>query len=421
LRYVYNILFYLALPFILLRLFWRTRRIPGHSLHLAERLGFFSYHLEDCIWIHAVSLGETIAAIPLIQQLKQHYPQLPILITNMTFTGAERVKALFGNTVKQAYLPYDLPGATKRFLNAMKPKIAIMFETELWPNFFTICKQRHIPVVITNARLSAQSAKGYGRVPTMMRDLLSTVTLIAAQGEADAQRFIALGMPADQVVVTGNIKFDLTITAELIAKGLILRERLGKSRPVWIAASTHAGEEEIVLAAHALLRQKNPEVLLVLVPRHPERFAQVATLVEQQGLALVKHSQQATVPLETTVYLGDTLGELLLYYSASDAVFVGGSFIPLGGHNLLEPAALTKAITTGPNLFNFTDISQKLLAANALVIVNDVATLAASIGQILNNKSYRDLLGLNAKCVVEANQGALQKQLAQIQLLLSQP
>ncbi len=420
-RYVYNILFYLALPFILLRLFWRTRRIPGHSLHLAERLGFFSYHLEDCIWIHAVSLGETIAAIPLIQQLKQHYPQLPILITNMTFTGAERVKALFGNTVKQAYLPYDLPGATKRFLNAMKPKIAIMFETELWPNFFTICKQRHIPVVITNARLSAQSAKGYGRVPTMMRDLLSTVTLIAAQGEADAQRFIALGMPADQVVVTGNIKFDLTITAELIAKGLILRERLGKSRPVWIAASTHAGEEEIVLAAHALLRQKNPEVLLVLVPRHPERFAQVATLVEQQGLALVKHSQQATVPLETTVYLGDTLGELLLYYSASDAVFVGGSFIPLGGHNLLEPAALTKAITTGPNLFNFTDISQKLLAANALVIVNDVATLAASIGQILNNKSYRDLLGLNAKCVVEANQGALQKQLAQIQLLLSQP
>jgi 3-deoxy-D-manno-octulosonic-acid transferase len=418
LRFLYTILFYLALPFIFLRLLWRARLITDNRKRWLERLGFCPFQLKECIWVHAVSVGETIAAVPLIKKLKEEYLNIPVVITTMTVTGAARVQALFGDEILHALIPYDLPGAVARFLKRIRPKIVIIMETELWPNLFAACKRQTIPIVIINARLSEKSMRGYQRVPTLTRNMLSAVKGIAAQGDADAKRFISLGMFADNVMVTGNIKFDLEMSANISTQSTILREQLGDKRFIWIAASTHPTEEEIILKAHRLIQINYPNALLILVPRHPDRFNAVANLCKQQQFNVARRSQKDICSLQTEVYLSDTMGELLLMYSVADVAFVGGSFVDIGGHNMLEPAALHKPIITGTFLYNFADIKDMLLIANGMRIVNNAEELAQLLQRFFSDSALCQQMGENAYHVIETNRGALAKQLELIKITL---
>ena len=302
LRLLYSFLLYLFLPFIFLRLWWRSFRLPGSGNRVSERLGFYPFKLRDCIWIHAVSVGETMAALPLIKALKNRYQQCPILVTTMTLTGAERVQKALGNEVTHAYIPYDLPDAIKRFLRSAKPLIAIIMETELWPNLMAITHAKGIPICLMNARLSAQSARGYRRIQPLTRQMLSAIEVIAAQGQSDAKRFIELGANQNQVTMTGSIKFDLELPDDVVKKAEILRQQLGgEERFIWVAASTHEGEEEIILAAHHQLRIKNPTSLLILVPRHPDRFDPVFKLSSKQ-FVVVRRSSNEPCDKQTGVY-----------------------------------------------------------------------------------------------------------------------
>jgi 3-deoxy-D-manno-octulosonic-acid transferase len=409
-RILYSVLFYILLPFVFIRLLWKSRRQPAYRQRLAERVGFYPFKLPPCIWIHAVSMGETIAAVPLIKALQSRYPHLPLLVTTMTPTGAERVKMAFAETVTHVYLPYDLPGAVQRFLNAMQPIVGIIMETELWPNLLAASHARAIPICLVNARLSEKSADGYARVSSLTRAMLQSLKIIAAHGQVDAKRFVSLGAPVEKVMVTGNLKFDLELPEGLIEKSRALRESLAKNRFVWIAASTHEGEEEIILAAHQLVRRHDPEALLILVPRHPDRFDAIAKLSEQSFKTQRRSLKEPCRP-ETAVYLGDTMGELLLMYGAADVAFVGGSFIPRGGHNMLEPGALSKPILTGPYLFNFAEISELFFSAHAMLKVEDAQSLAARLIYWMQHADERLQTGQCALQVVAANRGALHKQI----------
>lgn len=409
-RYFYSFLFYLALPFVFLRLFWRSRGVPEYRQRLGERLGYYPFKLNKCIWVHAVSVGETLAALPLIKALKVRYADIPIVVTTMTPTGAARVKTGLGESVIHAYIPYDFPGAVRRFLNTAKPMISIIMETELWPNLLAICKEKNIPICLVNARLSEKSAKGYQRIAKLTRKMLQNIDMIAAHGKPDAERFVALGAAKYDVAVTGNIKFDLELPHDLVSRCSALRDALGKNRFIWMAASTHEGEEEIVLAAHKLLREKNSQALLILSPRHPDRFDTVAKLCEHSFITQRRSQEQPCTP-ETGVYLGDTMGELLLMYGACDVAFVGGSLIKRGGHNMLEPGALSKPVLTGPHLFNFAEISELFVSANALIKVNDAHSLAQQLIALMDNPTMRMQMGQRALQVVDTNRGALAKQL----------
>lgn len=418
-RFLYTFLLYLALPAIFWRLWRRSRQLPAYKERISERMGYYPFKLHDCIWVHTVSVGETVAAIPLIRALKAKFPGTPILVTTMTPTGAQKVRAAFDKEVKHAYLPYDFPGAMKRFFQAFRPKIGIIVETELWPNLLAVSRAQNVPMCLLNARLSEKSARGYGRIKSLTREMLSTFAAIGAASEADASRLIALGAPSARVTVTGNIKFDMEAPADLIDKSKILRETIGNQRPVWVAASTHAGEEEQVLKAHALLRKTFPNALLILVPRHPDRFEEVAAQV-LRSQSIQRRSSKQFVDSETSVYLGDTMGELLLFYGVADAAFVGGSLVATGGHNVLEPAFLGKAILTGPHLFNFTEISGKFIAANAMTIVKNPEELADALTRLFKDPAFMQAQGLQAKAVIDANHGAAKKQLDLILGVLSQ-
>jgi len=408
--YLYTILFYLVLPVVFVRLWWRGRKVAGYRERVKERLGYYDFELERCIWVHAVSMGESIAAIPLIKSLAAQYPNIPLLVTSMTPTGAERIKASFGNTVKQAYLPYDLPSAMKRFLKTMRPEIAIIMETEIWPNLIDQCARQQIPICLVNARLSEKSARGYARIPSIIRTSLAQLSLIAAHGEPDANRFIALGALPEHTYVTGNIKFDLELSQDLMAKTEALRTQLGTDRFIWIAASTHEGEEEIILNVHAAIRKVDPQALLILVPRHPDRFAAIAKLCEQQFITK-RRSLNEACDKQTAVYLGDTMGEMMLLYGAADVAFVGGSLIPRGGHNLLEPGALRKPILIGQYLFNFKEISEKFFASQGAIKVMDEEGFKKELTALMSNRAKREEVGNNAFQVVESNRGALAKQM----------
>ena len=409
-RYLYTFLFYLALPLVFLRLLWRSRRLPAYRNRLHERFGYYSINLDRCFWVHAVSVGETMAALPLIRELQKKYPDVPLVVTTMTPTGAARVKAALGDSVFHLYLPYDLPAAVNRFLRAVKPKIALIMETELWPNMFAACKQQGIPICLLNARLSEKSARGYRRVGSLTREMLSALQLIAANAALDAERFVALGALKERVIVTGNIKFDLDVPETLPDESLALRAALGEERFIWIAASTHEGEEEQILAVHQKLRVQNPQALLILVPRHPDRFDQVAKRCAREGVVL-RRSDASALDEKTGIYLGDTMGELLLLYSVADVAFVGGSLVPRGGHNILEPAALGKAIVVGPHLFNFTDIRDMFDAAHALITVADENALFSELVRLMRDANDREAMGQRALRAVNANRGALTRQL----------
>jgi len=422
-RTLYTLLFHLGLPLVAIRLWQRARKAPAYARRIGERFAINLPAMQPGgIWVHAVSVGESIAAAPMIRALLERYPQLPITVTCMTPTGSERIQALFAGEprIQHCYLPYDLPWAAARFLNRVQPKLAVIMETELWPNHIHQCAKRGIPVALANARLSARSAKGYGRFARLTRPMLAEMSLIAVQTETEAERFRQLGARPECVEVTGSIKFDLSINPQLLADARELREQWqAQARPVWIAASTHEGEDEIVLAAHRRLLNQCPNALLILVPRHPERFNAVFELCRREGFATVRRSSGEAVNAATQVMLGDTMGELLFLYALADTAFVGGSLVPNGGHNLLEPAALAKPVLSGPHLFNFLEISALLRNAGALEEVDDAQGLALAVQRLFELPQDARRMGQAGLKVMQLNQGALQRLLDGLGRLLS--
>lgn len=412
-RYFYSCLFYIIFPFILLKLLYRSIREPAYRLRIKERLGF-SKRFQSCIWVHAVSVGESLAAIPLIKKLQCLDQETPILVTTMTPTGAERLKSVFGERITHQYLPYDLPTFVSRFLERVKPKVGIIMETELWPNLLELSKRKNISMCLLNARLSEKSAAGYQKILPLTRSMLNNLTFIAAHGSKDKARFIQLGAPKEKVYCTGNLKFDLVLPSDLKIKGESMREKFGESRFVWIAASTHEGEEEIILKAHQLLRRTVKNALLLLVPRHPNRFDVVYKRSKEQ-LPTVRRSLNTSVDAETAVYLCDTMGEMLLLFSASDVAFVGGSLIERGGHNILEPGALGLPVLSGPSLYNFAEIKTLFEREEALQIVRDAKTLSETLLTLWREPEKREIFGARALNVVNQNRGALAKQIELIQ------
>jgi len=415
LRYLYSLLLYLLTPFVILRLVWRGRRVPAYRRRLGERFGFFPPLPGDgAVWLHAVSVGEVQAALPLIEWLRQERG-MPVLVTTTTPTGSELLRRRFGDRVFHVYAPYDLPDAVRRFLKRARPRLAIIMETEIWPNLFHQCARAGIPLVIANARLSEQSARRYSRFPALTAATLHKVDVLAAQARGDAGRFIDLGTEAQRVHVTGNIKFDVSLPADVDERAAQLRRAWGEQRPVWVAASTHDGEEEAVLSAFAMVRTRLPETLLVLVPRHPERFDKVAELCRRRGYGVARRSAQDPIAGGTAVFLGDTMGELTLFYAAADVAFVGGSLVPTGGHNILEPAALGIPVLVGPHTFNFLEISESLIAHGGGERVWNDTGLAAAVVRYLEDAKLRDAAGFCGRELVERNRGAL----AKLQALLS--
>lgn len=407
---LYNFVFYLSIPFILLRLLWKSRRMPAYRNRWAERFGFVPYPaLEKSIWVHAVSLGETIAAIPLIKRLKNDYPDIDIVVTTMTPTGSERVVTAFGDSVFHSYAPYDYPGAVKRFLSHINPKLLIIMETELWPNILHYTARLNVPILLANARLSAQSERGYKKFKKSVRQMLNNVSMIAAQSQLDAERFINIGTEPDKLMVVGNVKFEIDIPKDIDKRAKELRKRWGTDRFVWIAASTHSGEGEEILKVLKKIKAKISKLLLVLVPRHPERFSDAAELCQQTGFNVVSHKRKENCKVNTDIVIGDSIGELLLLYAAADVAFVGGSLVPLGGHNLLEPAAFGKPVIAGPHLFNFCEISRLLKSAGALIKINNSDELANRIIELYENESLRRQKSAAGLKVIEQNKGALNK------------
>ncbi|MES9993397.1 MAG: lipid IV(A) 3-deoxy-D-manno-octulosonic acid transferase [Candidatus Thiodiazotropha sp.] len=409
-RHLYTLIFTLLIPFYLLRLYWRGFKAPSYRKRWLERFGIFENPLEQSgIWVHAVSVGEVQAIAQLIGRLLDRYPDMPLLITTTTPTGADRVKALFGNDVIHRYAPIDLPWVVRRFLGAFQPRMLILVETEIWPNLIYYAKLEGVPTLLANARLSVRSAQGYHRVAGLTREALRNLTLIAPHAEADAERFHTLGARPEKIEVTGSIKFDVHLPGSLLERVDVMRREWGGQRPVWIAASTHEGEDEMILAAHAQIRQALPEALLVLVPRHPERFERVGQLVEEAGFAMVKRTQQQPCEESTAVFLGDTMGELTLFLGASDVAFIGGSLVPHGGHNILEATAQGVAVVFGPHMFNFTEISELFLQHQAAAQVMGVETLAEQVSRWLGDASERSRVGEAGRELVEKNRGALDR------------
>jgi len=418
LRLIYTFLFYLLIPIILLRLLWRGVRAPAYWQRWSERFGFFpKLPNQPCIWVHAVSMGEVQAAVPLIQALQVRFSKQSILVTTMTPTGSRRVREVFGDSVWHVYLPYDLPGSLARFLARTQPRLLILMETELWPNLLYACQQRTIPVILANARLSAGSAAGYQRIRGLVGKMLTGVSVVAAQTKVDAARFIDLGIPLTKIQVTGSIKFDSRLPANFSEQAVALRSQWGVNRAVWIAASTHEGEEEIVLDAFSNLKQTFCDLLLLLVPRHPERFNRVANLCRRQGFIVARRSK-GDINVNTDIYLGDTMGELPLLYAACDVAFVGGSLVPIGGHNLLEPAAVGLPVIMGPHVFECAEICRQLLEAQAAKQVEDGVQLANIVKMYLNDTTYCQQTGENGRKFVRKNQGALVRLLKIIDLLM---
>ncbi|MGX8941828.1 lipid IV(A) 3-deoxy-D-manno-octulosonic acid transferase [Symbiopectobacterium sp. Eva_TO] len=410
LQTLYTILLYLIQPLIWLRLWLRGRKAPAYRSRWSERYGFCAEKVKpNGIMLHSVSVGETLAAIPLVRALRHRYPSLPITVTTMTPTGSERVRSAFGNDVYHVYLPYDLPCALKRFFDQVNPKLVIIMETELWPNLITELHRRNIPLVIANARLSEHSAAGYKKIGSLTRSILRRTTLIAAQNQEDGERFIDLGLQRSHLAVTGSLKFDISVTPELAARAVALRRQWASRRPVWIATSTHEGEEAIILAAHRELLNRFPNLLLILVPRHPERFPTTQALTQSLGFSYTLRSSGEVPATDTQVVIGDTMGELMMLYGIADIAFVGGSLVERGGHNPLEPAAHAIPVLMGPHTFNFKDICLKLSEAGGLITVKDADSIVKEVNSLLTDEDYRLYYGRHAVEVLHQNQGALQR------------
>jgi 3-deoxy-D-manno-octulosonic-acid transferase len=408
LRIFYTTLFFIGLPLIILRLIWRGFRAPAYWRRWSERFGSSPILSEQVpiIWVHAVSVGEVEASRPIIKALQAEYPEHQILLTTMTPTGSERVKLLFADTVKHCYLPYDLPIAINRFLKRTHPEFGIVMETEIWPNLLFHCQRMGISLILANARMSERSAKGYARFPKFIKTVLKSVQLIAAQSQDDRRRFQQLGADIKKVHAIGNLKYEISLPASLTEQAAAMRDIWDINRPVWVAASTHDGEEEIILNASRQVRSLFPNLLLIIVPRHPERFDRVTALTQRAGFKTLRRSEHRPCSSDIEILVVDTMGELPLFYAASDVAFVGGSLVPHGGHNLLEPAALGRAVITGPHFFNFNEITKQFLQADAAIQVSDTSELAKTVIELLQNSQQRAQMGEAGLRLIATSQGA---------------
>lgn len=409
LQFLYVVILYLIQPLILCRLWIKGQKVRGYRERWGERYGFCKGKLKpNGILLHAVSVGEALSSVNLVKKLRLLYPTLPITLTTTTPTASARIQSIFGEEIYHVYLPYDLPCAMSRFLNNVKPKLVIVMETELWPTMIKQLHVRSIPLILANARLSSRSVSGYKKVNKFVYKLLDCLTLVAAQSEEDGARFIELGLKPSKLVIMGNIKFDISVAPEIASRSSTLRKQWVQDRHLWIAASTHEGEEELILEAYQQLLFSFPKLLLIIAPRHPERFSAVEGLVRKKGLNYILRSQKGTPSNETQVVIGDTMGELMLLYGIADLAFVGGSLIENGGHNPLEPAAQSLPILMGPYVSNFKEICRKLNEANALITVTDAVSLRNQVAFLLGNEKKRKDYGRNAEKVLRQNQGALQ-------------
>lgn len=421
-RFTYSLLLYLLLPFVLMKLWWRGRTNPAYRQRWLERLGYInaSVGLESVqagICLHAVSVGETMAARPLIEALLATYPELTVWISSTTPTGSATVERLFAQRVQHSYLPYDTPDAVQRFLNSLQPRLILVMETELWPNLYAACAERKLPIVVVNARLSERSARAYARVKPLVRATLAQVALIAAREEQDAERFQALGAIPSQIKVLGNIKFDAPIPTQVKVQASELRQAWG-NRLVWVAASTHQGEDELMLQVHQQLVQQFPELLLILVPRHPERFNAVVSLCEQAGLNYQRRTELAVLQNSTAVLVGDSMGELLLWYACADLAFVGGSLVDVGGHNPLEALAFALPVLTGPYVHNFQDLYPTLVKLGIAILVDSPEVLAHHLAAYLANSTERQRVGQLGQQFLVQQRGVVERLLPELDRLL---
>ena len=406
-RFLYNLALLALLPYVWLHLFLRSRKQPEYLEHLGERFGRYPSPRpspqggEGVIWLHAVSVGETRAAAPIVAALKARYPGHRILLTHMTPTGRRTSEELFGDGVERAYLPYDYPCAVRRFLRHFRPSVGVVMETELWPNLVAVCRDMDIPLLLANARLSEKSARRYARFPRLTRAALEGLAALAAQTEQDAARLRALGAP--QVEVLGNVKFDLLPPPEQLAQGEVLRQGMG-ARPVLLAASTREGEEALLFAALA----KHPlgEALLVVVPRHPQRFGEVAALAARAGFAVQRRSENAPVAAQTQVLIGDSMGELFAYYAACDVAFVGGSLLDYGSQNLIEACAVGRPVLIGPSTYNFSHAAEQALECGAARQIGTAAELLEEAGELLADEAARQRMGEAGRAFAARHRGA---------------
>lgn len=407
-RILYTLLLYFVTPVIVLRLIWRGAKNPAYYYRIKERFAFYNRSFPiNVVWFHAVSVGEAEALFPLALQIQKLCPDAKLLITSMTPTGSARIKAVMQDSAIHVYMPYDLPCVIHRFMQIFKPKLVVIMETEIWPNLFTYCGKNKIPLYIVNARLSDKSVVRYQKLPALFHPALAQVTFIATQSEVDRERFVAIGAPEEKVKNLGNIKFDVEVSKEIIEQGRKLKRDLFCNRFVWLIASTHKDEEIIFLQLYSRLKEKIPELLLILVPRHPERFNEVKKICEQQQFSLVMHTTPKKVEPATDIYIVDTVGELKMFYSVADVTFVAGSLVPVGGHNILEPAAVGVPILFGPNMNNFREIAKYALKNEAAIQCQTQEDIVNAVLALYEQVAYREALIARAKAFVSDNQGAI--------------
>ena len=420
-RYLYTLAVYLVTPLMVLRMLARGLRSRRYDRRWPERFGFFDAPgFSGSLWVHAVSVGEVNAAEPLIKALRRDYPNAPLVITTVTPTGTARVHQLFGDSVFHVYLPYDLPFAVRRFLRRIRPRLALIVETEIWPNLYFACRHRGIPLMIVNARLSERSLRGYKPMRGVVRSALRCVRKIAAQSRTDVARYRLLGADPRQIVVTGNMKFDMPIPHGAVTDGAAMREQWGPRRPVWMAASTHEGEELAVLEAHLQVLTRLPDALLLLAPRHPERFRTVEQSVRSLGFTVSTYSAHG-VPLPShQVFVIDAMGQLMPFFAAAEVAFVGGSLVPIGGHNVLEPAALSTPVLVGPHTFNFEEITRSLLQQGGAERVAGNEQLGHDVLELLRDPAKRERMGQAAQQVFDRERGAVQRIMQMIDALLQE-
>lgn len=421
-RLLYTSLVRLLAPLAFVIVVLRGLRDRAYWEGLGERFGWGpAAGAPGGIWLHAVSLGEVSAAAALVRELRERHPELACVISTATPTGRARARALFGGDagIGIRYLPYDTPGSVGRFLRRVRPRIAVIMETELWPNLLHACSRRAVPIVLANARLTARSVRRYLRFGRLFRDAVAAIEVIAAQSAEDAGRFAAVGADSGRIRVVGSVKFDVQAGDALRTQGAALRAACFGARPVWIAGSTHEGEEEAVLDAHALLRARFADALLLLVPRHPQRFEEVAALLARGNVPFDRRSAAAPVRPQAQVLLVDSVGELATLYAAADVAFVGGSLVPIGGHNLLEPAALGVPVLTGPYNDNAPDIARELLKSGGGALVEDAPRLAGALEELFGSEERRRQIGARARAFVDAHRGSIGRLHALIEPLLS--
>lgn len=407
-RAAYTAAWYALLPLVPFRLWWRGRREPGYRAHVGERFGRYARRPDGPLaWVHAVSVGETRAAAPLIETILRESPGTAVLLTHMTAAGRETGAKLFGERVAQAFLPYDVPFAVRRFLAHYRPDYGVLLETEVWPNLVAEARRREVPLFLVNARLSKRSARRYARWRSLAHPTFAGLAGVAAQAADHAARLAALGAP--DPVVTGNIKFDVPIPEAQLALGAALRERWGAGRQVWVAGSTREGEEALLLAAMERAVDLPPDALLLLVPRHPQRFDEVARLLAQRGIAHVRRSGGEAVTARTRAVLGDSMGEMIAYYASADAVLIGGSLLPLGGQNLIEAMAVGRPVVVGPHMFNFAEATAEALAAGAAVQAEDAEDAIAQVAALLREPARRAAMGAAGEALWRAHRGATQR------------